>query len=134
MALCQAQLNLNSFENDVDATILSRGINYYSSGYVASLEETDERCYEAVVEGTDDYTVTVSLAEDGDIIESFCDCPYDFGEVCKHEVAVYFAIRKDMEKPAEKKPRGAKEEKANLKELLEAQATSRRCMSLSSIS
>ncbi len=122
MALCQAQLNLNSFENDVDATILSRGINYYSSGYVASLEETDERCYEAVVEGTDDYTVTVSLAEDGDIIESFCDCPYDFGEVCKHEVAVYFAIRKDMEKPAEKKPRGVKEEKANLKELLEAQA------------
>ena len=27
------------------------------------------------------------------IIEHECDCPYDFGDVCKHKVAVFYAIR-----------------------------------------
>ncbi|MEL6717534.1 MAG: hypothetical protein AAFP82_02375, partial [Bacteroidota bacterium] len=27
------------------------------------------------------------------IIESDCDCPYDWGNTCKHEVAVYYYLK-----------------------------------------
>jgi len=43
--------------------------------------------------GSDDYKVLVEIGDHGDIINSECDCPYDFGPVCKHEVAVYFQLR-----------------------------------------
>ena len=41
--------------------------------------------------GTEKYSVYVKT--DGDaIIEHECGCPYDFGDVCKHKVAVFYAI------------------------------------------
>ena len=44
------------------------------------------------VEGRDNYEVTVEIDDMGEIIYSECDCPYDFGPVCKHEVAVFFQL------------------------------------------
>lgn len=38
------------------------------------------------------YEVTVEIDDMGEIIYSECDCPYDFGPVCKHEVAVFFQL------------------------------------------
>jgi uncharacterized Zn finger protein len=34
----------------------------------------------------------VEIGNNGDILYSQCDCPYDFGPVCKHEVAAYFQL------------------------------------------
>jgi uncharacterized Zn finger protein len=114
-------MNINNFEQEIDAKILARGKEYFADGLVDELEERDDGHYEAAVEGTDDYTVTVLLKGNGDIDRLSCDCPYEFGDVCKHEVAVLLAIRDEIKKSAAKKPRKSKNEKADLKELLEAQ-------------
>ena len=42
---------------------------------------------------SEDYNVKVKI-KDNEIIESACDCPYDFGPFCKHEAAVYCAVQK----------------------------------------
>ena len=42
--------------------------------------------------GRKNYSVYIKLKGDA-IIEHEWDCPYDYGDVCKHEVAVFYAIR-----------------------------------------
>ncbi len=42
--------------------------------------------------GSSSYKVRVQITNNGDIIESSCDCPYDFGPICKHEAAVCFLL------------------------------------------
>lgn len=45
--------------------------------------------------GTDVYEVEIHF--DGELVsEHFCDCPYDMGWWCKHEVACLFAIRERL--------------------------------------
>lgn len=92
-------MNIFSFEKQISSVILSRGIKYYKSGKVIYLN-CDNNAYIAEVDGTDLYTVKVKIDEKGKILSSLCTCPYDSGNVCKHEVAVYFAIR-DKIKEAE---------------------------------
>ncbi|HUW07475.1 MAG TPA: SWIM zinc finger family protein [Williamwhitmania sp.] len=46
------------------------------------------------MEGTEDYTVQLTL-KNGVITEYVCDCPYDFGPVCKHVAAVIFYLQQD---------------------------------------
>jgi hypothetical protein len=95
--LGDGKMNINNFEEYIDGVILSRGHGYYSNGNIISLEY-DEGEWIAEVEGSDDYTVTVHLSEDGEILHTSCDCPYDWDEYCKHQAAVFYAIR-DQEKP-----------------------------------
>lgn len=114
-------MNINDFEKYVDSKIFARGKEYFADGLVDRLEEIDDGDYEAIVEGTDDYTVNVTIGDDGEISEHSCDCPYEFGDVCKHEVAVLLAIKKSMTKSMPKKARKSKSVKVKLKELLEAQ-------------
>ena len=85
-------MNLNNFENHIDPVILGRGQEYYDDGAVLSLEFEGDT-WIAEVSGTDTYTVSLSLDDTGEIIESYCDCPYDFGPVCKHQVAVLYAMQ-----------------------------------------
>lgn len=85
------KISINDLGNVIDATILQRGKDYLKRGLVAELEEVEEDAWSALVEGTQTYEVKVKLEGD-EIVESICDCPYDFGPVCKHEVAVYLAI------------------------------------------
>ena len=85
------QISINDLESLIDPTILQRGKDYFRRGLVADLEEAEEDRWSALVEGTEAYEVKVKLEGDK-IVESLCDCPYDFGPVCKHEVAVYLAI------------------------------------------
>ena len=52
-------MNIKNFESVVDKTILQRGLGYYKSGSIESLDfDGDE--WTAEVSGSDDYTVTVS--------------------------------------------------------------------------
>ncbi len=69
---------------------------------MVSIKETDENIYEAEVEGTELYLVDVELDGDANIIDTQCDCPYDMGEYCKHQVAVLLALR-DMKEEQPKK-------------------------------
>ena len=85
-------MNLKSFESEVEGKIVERGLDYYRSGDVKKLEKVGANEFSATVFGTEKYSVYVKI--DGDaIIECKCDCPYDWGNVCKHEVAVFYQIR-----------------------------------------
>ncbi|CDX03604.1 hypothetical protein DesLBE_1384 [Desulfitobacterium sp. LBE] len=86
-------MNLDSFEHEMEKKILERGYQYYQDGHIRSLKETEAGLYQAEVEGNARYRIYVELAEDNTILASECDCPYDLGEFCKHEAAVYFALR-----------------------------------------
>ena len=85
-------MRLDEFESHVDGKILRRGYGYYKSGSVVSLER-DGGEWAAQVLGGDCYDVTVTLSEGGDVVDSFCGCPYEWGEYCKHQAAVFYAIR-----------------------------------------
>lgn len=93
-------MNLNNFESHINPVIFERGYGYYETGAVTSIKETDNNVWEAEVEGSDTYTVDVELDARGDIIYTVCDCPYDMGEYCKHQVAVFLTLRDLMNKKA----------------------------------
>ncbi len=88
------QIPLNQFEQLIDETILKRGLQYFKNGHVREPEEISSGEYEAIVEGTEDYTVQLTL-KNGIITEHVCDCPFDIGPVCKHVAAVIFYIQQD---------------------------------------
>ena len=85
-------LTLDNFEQSVESKIVERGLNYFKSGDVARLEKVADGEFSALVLGSDRYEVFIKL--DGKTIsEHECDCPYDYGDVCKHKIAVFYAIR-----------------------------------------
>ena len=85
-------MTLDNFEKLVDSKILGRGKSYFKDSDVAKVEKVDEGEFNAVVFGTSIYDVYVRITENV-IVESFCSCPYDWGDTCKHEVAVYYKLR-----------------------------------------
>ena len=85
-------MKLKSFESDVERKIVERGLDYYRSGDVKKLEKVGADEFSAVVFGSEKYSVYIKINGDA-IIEHECDCPYDYGDVCKHKVAVFYAIR-----------------------------------------
>ena len=88
------QIPLDQFEQVIDEKILQRGLTYFKKGLVHELEETNPNTYEAVVEGTEDYTVRLTV-ENNVVTEYSCDCPYDMGPVCKHVAAVIFSLQEE---------------------------------------
>lgn len=85
---------LQEFEQYIDETILNRGYKYFKKGLVAEPEQIAHGEYEAIVEGTDDYTVRIRIENDT-ITEHSCTCPYDMGPVCKHVAAVIFELQQN---------------------------------------
>lgn len=86
------QITLKNFENAVERKIVGRGLDYFKNGDVKKLEKVGANEFSAVVFGTDKYTVYVKT-NGAAIVEHECDCPYDFGDVCKHKIAVFYGIR-----------------------------------------
>jgi uncharacterized Zn finger protein len=85
-------MTLNYFESDVERKVIERGLDYYRSGDVKKLEKVGENEFSATVFGSRKYSIYVKT--NGEVIvEHECDCPYDWGNVCKHKVAVFYAIR-----------------------------------------
>lgn len=83
---------LTNFEGFIEPKIVERGYDYYKRGRVQKVEKTGENEFTAIAFGNEDYEIYVKI--DGErIVESECDCPYDWGNICKHEVAVYYQIR-----------------------------------------
>lgn len=83
-----------------------RGEEYYEAGEVSGLTLEGD-VYRAYVQGTRRYVVKVWGSEDD--IQTSCTCPYDWGGICKHAVAVMLAIlRQDADKKPVKRPPAAK--------------------------
>jgi len=89
-------MNLENFEQNIDKKILARGQNYFRDGRVTDFTELENNVFTALVSGTEVYEIRVELAKSGKIKKHFCDCSYDLGEFCKHEVAVFFAVREKI--------------------------------------
>ena len=102
-------MHISNFELDIEEKILSRGERYLADGMVADIWSEIPNYYQAVVEGTITYDVEIHLNPDGTVLHHCCDCPYDFGEYCKHEVAVFYAIRRFLEQDTIPKRQGQKQ-------------------------
>lgn len=50
------------------------------------------------MEGSEMYSVDLTLKRNNELNEYSCDCPYD-GDICKHVAAVFFALRDEIKKP-----------------------------------
>lgn len=86
-------MNIFCFEESINSTILERGYRYYLDGYVSDEFVYSNEIYEFLVKETSDYKVIVKLDNENNILESECNCPYDYGPICKHEVAVFYKLR-----------------------------------------
>lgn len=95
------QIPLHSFEQNIDETILKRGLQYFKKGLVQEPEEIGNGEFEAIVEGSENYIVNLTI-KNNIVTESVCTCPYDAGPVCKHIVAVIFHLQQDELKLNEK--------------------------------
>ena len=85
---------LDQFEQHISETILKRGLSYYKSGSVESVDEISAGEYFAIVSGSEHYEVEIKI-KNNTIINIYCDCPFD-GVVCKHAVAVIFSIQAEV--------------------------------------
>lgn len=119
-------MNLNDVEIEIDPVILDRGREYLLSGCVRSLEKVSEQTYRAQVEGSELYEVLVQLDKSGAILSLECDCPYDFGPVCKHMAAVLLMIRNEGQfQPTGATGNVASNSAKSLNELLQIQSKER---------
>lgn len=88
------KIPLSEFEQLIDEKILKRGLSYFKSNAITDFGEISVGEYEAVVSGTDEYIVQLTINENT-IVEHSCTCPYDMGPVCKHIIAVIFQLQQD---------------------------------------
>lgn len=108
---------IQRFLDDVDPKILARGEDYYRSGQVENVER-DGGHVTAEVFGCEEkpYLVELDVSEDGEVEGWSCDCPYDWGPVCKHTAAVLLAIQAEAGK--EKRLKAKKTQKVSIQELV----------------
>ena len=84
------------WEDFFEPHILMRGLDYYETGNVLKLERNGDRI-DAVVEGTEDYDVRITLQDD-QVTGMSCTCPYaESGENCKHMAAVLYELEDETE-------------------------------------
>ncbi|MCK9400456.1 MAG: hypothetical protein M0Q51_10755 [Bacteroidales bacterium] len=88
-------MKLKNFESDVEPVIVERGLDYFASGAVEDLAEDMPGSWSAVVIGSEEYDVSVEFENDY-VISWECDCPYEYGLMCKHVAATLFAIRDEI--------------------------------------
>lgn len=106
-------MELTSFEKHIGSTILQRGKAYYEDGHVESLEEVENGVWNATVLGSEDYFVEIEISKRGTVKDYECDCPYD-GDLCKHVVALMYAVRDEQKITLEAKEKDSKRKKTKL--------------------
>ncbi|MEO8210802.1 MAG: SWIM zinc finger family protein [bacterium] len=89
-------MTFHDFKKDIDSQILERGFRYFKNGNVISVDEVGTGLWEAEVEGTENYNVTI-ITDKYKIRSWECDCPYDMDSICKHIVAVFYTIAEAIE-------------------------------------
>ena len=75
----------------VPRKIFERGsAYYYEDNAVGRIRHTGDT-FKAKVEGTETYRVELTIHV-GKPPKIYCDCPYDYGDVCKHGIALGLAV------------------------------------------
>lgn len=83
----EEKLSLKNFHDLIDPVIVDRGEEYFDNGLVKDLQKVAPGLWLAQVQGTENYEV--SIRTNRTVIKDWdCNCPYDYGPVCKHVVAV----------------------------------------------
>jgi len=88
-------MKIKDLLNRVGGQIRVRGENYYNNDYISFLTYNPQKhSYYGEVEGSgfEDYKVRIGLDENNNVSHYNCNCPYDWGDMCKHIVAVLLAI------------------------------------------
>ena len=60
---------------------------------ITEVKQVAEGEFIATVLGSMEYNVCIELDEALDILLHDCDCPFDKGPICKHQIAVLYYIR-----------------------------------------
>ena len=59
---------------------------------------------------------------EGEILNTYCDCPYDWSDYCKHQAAALFALRSkknnNASRPKQEKTNIRQEKKSDLKSIV----------------
>lgn len=114
-------MNLADFEGYMEQVIVDRGRKYFEEGRVERIQELEENHFAAEVDGSDLYTVHVNLDENGEIVDTVCNCPYDMGDYCKHQASVFFALKSERDgmagRPVKRQKKEAKP-KIDIKKVL----------------
>jgi hypothetical protein len=98
------KIPLSAFEEHMtERKILYRGLGYFRDDRIASWVDNGQGNFSFSVEGTDLYTVVIQLDEMQNITSCSCSCPYDQGNLCKHEVACLFFLQENQKKEQAKK-------------------------------
>lgn len=84
-------MNLNNFNRIVNPVIIQRGALIHEEERFSDFEKCGDT-YTMTAHGTEDYEVSVTVENDGNVVDFDCDCPYHQGPVCKHVVALLFTI------------------------------------------
>lgn len=112
-------MDINNFKEYIDETILKRGYDYYTEGNIEDEYIKNENEYVFQVQGSENYEVIIKLDEEEEILYSYCDCPYDFGPICKHEVASYFKLQEILnEESVIYKSKNKPSKKVDIKDVL----------------
>jgi tetratricopeptide (TPR) repeat protein len=85
-------MKLNNFHKQISHKIYQRGEEYYEYDTIDNVEHSYPDTWTAEVEGSDLYSIEIKLNGD-EIVSWDCNCPYDYGDMCKHVVAVLLYIR-----------------------------------------
>ena len=108
-------MTLKDFKNNISSTLLERGYNYFLDECVDNLDKVASGVWMAQVHGTDTYTVEIRT--DRTQIKGWdCDCPYDYGPICKHVIATFYAIAESMELEKSQPKQGTGKKKSNKKD------------------
>ena len=83
-------IHIDNFEEEVHLLIAERGSAYYDSHQVRDLQRTADG-WTATIDGNETYHVR--LEGHDEIMQWHCTCPFEHGPVCKHVVAVLYAVR-----------------------------------------
>lgn len=112
------QFPLYKFEDYIDDKILKRGLAYFKRGVILDFSEIYNGNYEAIVSGTEQYTVHLEV-KNNTITTYNCDCPYDYGPVCKHIIAAIFYLQEDIPAISIPNPKKSKSISQQVKDLLQ---------------
>ena len=88
-------IDLSNFETIIEEQTIERGLAYYQHEAVQEIEQVAKNEFSAIVEGSEDYNVYIQLDENLHITTHSCDCPYEWGDYCKHKVAVLYSIKNE---------------------------------------
>ncbi len=87
------KINIDKYikESASDRSI-SKGLQLYFDRAVVSFELIDNNQVFAKVQGTTLYKVGITIQQNNKIIAS-CTCPYNYGGLCKHQIAVLYQLK-----------------------------------------